>query len=632
MYNHGAATAPSVMNSSMQNMYSGTQIDVDGSDRSCGGTGERKGVELLLDEGQRVRLSKFGVRVGRSQEGGDRDTEAQKVPDSFGKARKGSGAALAICSKHHSTACLVAQTFIIFPVFPVLFFLSTRLGFQSQLGFIASSSACQSDLKKIHVAAHLYYLLLGSPSCISRPLFHSLFHSPSVLPSFLTMSRVRYQPYPKRLPLVSVDEDRFSGVFSDLEKMNIVEGKICTFDHHIGQWIEVPRPQRVSPVSGKIYDIAASGFDKYWTKYEGPILCPHKKRTGGTYDPLVLCLQGNYEGRTADFYRALDHSCCFKVVIPPLKEKKVLITWEERRVHAADQDHDQDEDEDDLDSSPLPSHAPQGKNRSQVLRHISSSPAHPMNDDSTSSSQSSQSASNGRDRPASQSSTTSVSSSGSTISTRVVEAIVRPHPRSSGPREPTPTKLRATPLNIGGGTVLQGRSPRAYYGLSVAEARKQYDSDIMSFVQDISEPTVHPAWNPDSPPTVLELYDDRIYPACRPCMNDNLDFLYLPLGQSWVFPTATMLLWLDLQRVADVASTISHPTDMNITVAKGYAQTIQNSNPFRPVKNSMKQTYADARSVKTQGLFSRGKHWKQLLVVHCWHGTPDLGFQPMFGY
>jgi hypothetical protein len=53
--------------------------------------------------------------LGRSQEGGDRDTEAQKVPDSFGKARKGSGAALAICSKHHSTACLVAQTFIIFP-------------------------------------------------------------------------------------------------------------------------------------------------------------------------------------------------------------------------------------------------------------------------------------------------------------------------------------------------------------------------------------------------------------------------------------------------------------------------------------------------------------------------------------
>jgi hypothetical protein len=42
-----------------------------------------------------------------------------------------------------------------------------------------------------------------------------------------------------------------------------------------------------------------------------------------------------------------------------------------------------------------------------------------------------------------------------------------------------------------------------------------------------------------------------------------------------------MLLWLDLQRVADVASTISHPTDMNITVAKGYAQTIQNSNPVR---------------------------------------------------
>lgn len=168
---------------------------------------------------------------------------------------------------------------------------------------------------------------------------------------------------------------------------------------------------------------------------------------------------------------------------------------------------------------------------------------------------------------------------------------------------------------------------------------------------------MHPAWNPDSPPTVLELYDDRIYPACRPCMNDNLDFLYLPLGQ--VLRDMNSVLGVPYSDYAVmVRSSESCRCCLNHFSPHGYEhhrrEGLCTNHPklesgtgllsvpllsqlvlpiqFRPVKNSMKQTYADARSVKTQGLFSRGKHWKQLLVVHCWHGTPDLGFQPMFGY
>ncbi|KAJ7720031.1 hypothetical protein B0H16DRAFT_1509383 [Mycena metata] len=46
------------------------------------------------------------------------------------------------------------------------------------------------------------------------------------------------------------------------------------------------------------------------------------------------------------------------------------------------------------------------------------------------------------------------------------------------------------------------------------------------------DPTSHPAWDPEDPPSILQIYDQRIYPDCTTRTFQHLDYLYKPLGQA----------------------------------------------------------------------------------------------------
>ncbi|KAF7337114.1 hypothetical protein MVEN_02149000 [Mycena venus] len=331
------------------------------------------------------------------------------------------------------------------------------------------------------------------------------------------MSRY-YQPYFRRArPIISggnrddnaAEEQRLTRAFHELQDLNGRDGKLCTYIHETSSWKEVPRPQRVG-ASGKAVDIAASGLVKIWGKYSSPIFCPHTRRSGLAYEPLVITLSEKYEGGIADFLRAVDHQCSFKVVIPPIKPRKILLTWEDRRQHMAEQEGEGQEDDDDngnQDSQDQPSSS---------ISSISSL--------------------------SSQSSTSSIhsfgssSSSASLIARLAVEAIVMPHPRS-GQITADPFLVRK-PTPIAAGTLLEGSPTKSFYNRKVADARKNSDIETMEFIHQISasglleeDPTCHPAWNPDDPPIVLQLYDNRIYTHCLERTNNSLDFLYRPLGQ-----------------------------------------------------------------------------------------------------
>lgn len=103
-------------------------------------------------------------------------------------------------------------------------------------------------------------------------------------------------------------------------------------------------PQRVTS-KGPV-DIAASGFSAIWKA--SPFYCPHTTSRGQKFKPLKLKLRAPLNGEgVADFYAAIDHVCAFKskpssphhlrrplltstVVVKPLKERNVLLTWDDR--------------------------------------------------------------------------------------------------------------------------------------------------------------------------------------------------------------------------------------------------------------------------------------------------------------
>ncbi|KAF8176642.1 hypothetical protein K438DRAFT_1939297 [Mycena galopus ATCC 62051] len=309
-----------------------------------------------------------------------------------------------------------------------------------------------------------------------------------------------YHPYRpsqrKRLEnAYNAEDPRMIDHINTLHQINIIEGKLCRFDHTSGSWVEQLRPQHT--VGRVAKDKAASGFKDVWGKYSSPFLCPHVRRSGNPFEPLILCLNGPYENGTADYYEAKDHHCTFKIIVPHLRPTRTLLTQEDHERFAREQENksnDEDEEDDTGSSSLMPS--------------------------------------------ASQSSSTSVSS---TVSSATAWAALVMDPRAGC----TPTSLLPTPARpphptpIGAGSVLVNRAPTSFYSNAVAEARKVSDVDLLSYIQEISasgllqsDPSIHPAWeSEDAVHLVLRTYDFRIYENLYRRRNDHLLFLNQPIGQ-----------------------------------------------------------------------------------------------------
>ncbi|KAJ7902583.1 hypothetical protein B0H14DRAFT_2555122 [Mycena olivaceomarginata] len=305
------------------------------------------------------------------------------------------------------------------------------------------------------------------------------------------------------------DEQRLSMAFHELRKMNIQDLHICTYNHVLQSWEEVPRPQYIS--RGKAVNYAASGFKKAW-KGTSPILCPHTRPEGLPYEPLVLLLAGLHEGGVADYYRALDHDCSFHVVIPPLRERRILNTWEDQEKFEAEQRRRLEEDVNEED--PIQDSSFQGEQ----------DPIQEFTSDST--------------KPP-------------TIAHLALQAMESPHPRFSGPRtmrttRPTPTPLAGSPR----------AGPKCIYKLAVADARKLADIDCLDLIQQITvyalvigttyfhplfstffsqtvleDPTLHPAFNTDDPYPILQLYYQCIYTNCLDRTFNHLEYVYTAIGQ-----------------------------------------------------------------------------------------------------
>ncbi|KAJ7508000.1 hypothetical protein B0H11DRAFT_1902316 [Mycena galericulata] len=319
-------------------------------------------------------------------------------------------------------------------------------------------------------------------------------------------SSKRFHPYRRPVSFVSPPSPPSTGWLSDafhnLVRINIDGGRLCTWDHGITDtWIEVPRPQRVTS-KGPV-DLAARSFKKVWMRDGSPFFCPHTTANGLRYKPLVLRLEGLYNGGVADYFQAVDHPCAFKVVVPALKQTNYLVSWEDRDRYQEENEEEQEE-ENTRSSSPISS--------------FSSSP-----------------------RPSSQiSSSSSVSSNSSSISHLAVEALLNPDPRY-GPRRQDPFGgSRPRPTPVAKGTVLESpRMPKPFFSLAVANARKMANIEVMEYILQIDssgllaeEPFTHPAWDPEDPHPLLRIYDKRIYPHSLSRTHSHLGFLYKPIGQA----------------------------------------------------------------------------------------------------
>ncbi|KAF8152711.1 hypothetical protein K438DRAFT_2079321 [Mycena galopus ATCC 62051] len=294
---------------------------------------------------------------------------------------------------------------------------------------------------------------------------------------------------------------------AELRRINIDDEKLCTYQHDTNTWIEVPRPQRV--VGRKAVDIAASGFKKIWERHDSPFFCPHKRRSGRSFEPLVLSIAMMHAEQTIMI--ALLKAHVMLVIIPPLKKTKTLISWQDRRRHEEEEDDSSDHES------------------AQHSASVSSSSSVSMSSSSVSTALTSS--------VSSLSHATNLSTS--SVNTLVLQAMKSPHPRYCGPRAISP--IKPTPTHLGAGKVHNGPGPRgvqSFYKQKVADARKDADISIMEYIHQIAasgildeDPTTHPAWDPASPPTVLQLYDTQIYPNCLDQIHANVDFLYKPLGQ-----------------------------------------------------------------------------------------------------
>ncbi|KAK7015710.1 hypothetical protein R3P38DRAFT_2543392, partial [Favolaschia claudopus] len=127
-------------------------------------------------------------------------------------------------------------------------------------------------------------------------------------------------------------------------------------------------------------------------------------------------------------------------------------------------------------------------------------------------------------------------SSVSTVSKLAIDALLTPHPRCSGPLGRSPIRPTPTPI---GGEGSPSRGVRSIHNRQVADARKASDIVLMEFIQQIdasgllkADPSIHPAWDMNNnPPSILHVYDRRIYSFTLDQTYAHVEFLYKKLGQ-----------------------------------------------------------------------------------------------------
>ncbi|KAJ6478213.1 hypothetical protein C8R45DRAFT_933973 [Mycena sanguinolenta] len=314
--------------------------------------------------------------------------------------------------------------------------------------------------------------------------------------AYLTASNSDYNVDP-------VEKARLQKALDEFHKINGRDGNIWGYEHSSCLWKEIHRPKRTVGNSGKQKDIAASGLVKAWG-YKSPVFCPHRRQSGLPWEPLVIRLSQPHEGEFIDYMKAIDHECSFrtekfsshsrinvatKACISGLSFPAVI------HILLAELEGTEDEEE---DQSPQPS---------------------------DSSSQSSS-------RVAASSSQTSVSSgdggepsSSSMILFLASKAMVAPLPRYPG--------MRGT-FRID----RQSATAKAFYKRTVADARRISDTNLMDRVHQLvmsglvkEDPAYHPAWDANNPSTILQVYDQRIYPQCLDRTNSYSDLAYSPIGR-----------------------------------------------------------------------------------------------------
>ncbi|KAJ7271369.1 hypothetical protein B0H12DRAFT_1067213 [Mycena haematopus] len=114
--------------------------------------------------------------------------------------------------------------------------------------------------------------------------------------------------------LLPTEKARLQKALEQFQDINGRDGKIWTYDHGSSSWKEINRPKRTNGNSGKPIDIAASGLAKTW-KYQSPIFCPHRRRSGLRWEPLVVKLSQPHDGTFIDYMKATDHECAFQTEI-----------------------------------------------------------------------------------------------------------------------------------------------------------------------------------------------------------------------------------------------------------------------------------------------------------------------------
>ncbi|KAJ6505579.1 hypothetical protein C8R45DRAFT_1209256 [Mycena sanguinolenta] len=329
----------------------------------------------------------------------------------------------------------------------------------------------------------------------------------------------RYQPYFHRkkptLPQPhNGDDPRMINHYNQLIELNIRQQKLCTFVHDTNCYSDYPRPQRVVGRSRK--DIAASGFHRVWAPFSSPFYCPHLRRSGLAYDPLILRLDGIHQGGSADFYHAADHECEFKMVVPRVNITKTLLTFEDREQFDRQQHGHDTDDEDGEPYEPSAGHqeptSSQGSSSSTISSFSSLGTAASLS-----------------------SFTDGISSvtSGTSFSSSPSSAIAPRTDRAPRPFSNVVTRI-AKPTPRSGPFVL-----RSFYSADVAEARKRSDVELLLYLDEISEqglldrdPSVHPAWNYEvALPPILHPYDMHLHGNLHNRRLQHLQFFDQPIGR-----------------------------------------------------------------------------------------------------
>ncbi|KAF8957974.1 hypothetical protein BDZ97DRAFT_1762515 [Flammula alnicola] len=324
-------------------------------------------------------------------------------------------------------------------------------------------------------------------------------------------------------------------LYQELQLYNLSED-IVTYDVPTAGWVPWTRPVRVFS-SGALTAVAASGFQNLSDADEyTPPICPHASDISrdAKYSVMELNLRKKYQGRTVDYFQVprSSHNCPFVVVIPPLHPPLILFTQQEIDEHTSFQDEEEAAetremytyDKDFLqgfsDSSPSKASTSSAAEVELIaLPHASSS--------RTPSLSRSSSAADLRQRPL-----FSLAPSCNTPGSECFNPRVLPSLTFGNRPTPSPQPILSP----------RGSRAHSFFSDSVATARRNSASLDMVLMNELyyndkmglfkETPSLHPVWDLNHTPRVLQPYDEGMYPGCSNRINQNLDFFVTEVGQT----------------------------------------------------------------------------------------------------